>query len=276
MLVGLLLLAASVVAIPDPNDPLLLEYRWVVLGLLVAVKDPNHPLCLEYRRVVDGALQQSDVFLRQHVIPATTTMISTMATMMMIRITRRQVIYVCTIAQILSSTLIYFFLCWCLSLYLCHLYFCICICFSVEICTCCPPSNSLDRTSVHPCWEAKLWGGKEHQGIGEDEDKGRNGDDANVETHHHRHHPHGGAKHWTLWEHFWRPQSPSSLSPSSSYSQEYSQAFKEVRPAQRAEQRPAERAEKLEEARQPKRIRSKQAVDQVIVLLVIVMILTKP
>ena len=203
-------------------------------------------------------------------------MISTMATMMMIRITRRQVIYVCTIAQILSSTLIYFFLCWCLSLYLCHLYFCICICFSVEICTCCPPSNSLDRTSVHPCWEAKLWGGKEHQGIGEDEDKGRNGDDANVETHHHRHHPHGGAKHWTLWEHFWRPQSPSSLSPSSSYSQEYSQAFKEVRPAQRAEQRPAERAEKLEEARQPKRIRNKQAVDQVIVLLVIVMILTKP
>ena len=68
-------------------------------------------------------------------------MISTMATMMMIRITRRQVIYVCTIAQILSSTLIYFFLCWCLSLYLCHLYFCICICFSVEICTCCPSAT---------------------------------------------------------------------------------------------------------------------------------------
>ena len=30
MLVRLLLLAASVVAIPDPNDPLLLEYRWEI------------------------------------------------------------------------------------------------------------------------------------------------------------------------------------------------------------------------------------------------------
>ena len=35
MLVGLLLLAASsAVAIPDPSDPLLLEYRWpVVIGV---------------------------------------------------------------------------------------------------------------------------------------------------------------------------------------------------------------------------------------------------
>ena len=45
MLVRLLLLAASVVAIPDPNDPLLLEYRWL---LLVLVLDFDYDFCSDY------------------------------------------------------------------------------------------------------------------------------------------------------------------------------------------------------------------------------------
>ena len=45
MLVRLLLLAASVVAIPDPNDPLLLEYRWL---LLVLVLDFDYNFCSDY------------------------------------------------------------------------------------------------------------------------------------------------------------------------------------------------------------------------------------
>ena len=58
MLVRLLLLAASVVAIPDPNDPLLLEYRWLVvmivmMEIIVMMIESNHdPLLLEYRWVV--------------------------------------------------------------------------------------------------------------------------------------------------------------------------------------------------------------------------------
>ena len=48
MLVRLLLLAASVVAIPDPNDPLLLEYRWLVM-MIEIINDPIH---IEYRLVV--------------------------------------------------------------------------------------------------------------------------------------------------------------------------------------------------------------------------------
>ena len=45
MLVRLLLLAASVVAIPDPNDPLLLEYRCL---LLVLVLDYDYNFCSDY------------------------------------------------------------------------------------------------------------------------------------------------------------------------------------------------------------------------------------
>ena len=45
MLVRLLLLAASVVAIPDPNDPLLLEYRCL---LLVLVLDYDYIFCSDY------------------------------------------------------------------------------------------------------------------------------------------------------------------------------------------------------------------------------------
>ena len=56
MLVRLLLLAASVVAIPDPNDPLLLEYRWlvvmIVMMVMIMIKIINDPLLLEYKLVV--------------------------------------------------------------------------------------------------------------------------------------------------------------------------------------------------------------------------------
>ena len=56
MLVRLLLLAASVVAIPDPNDPLLLEYRWlvvmIVMVVMMMIEIINDPIHIEYRLVV--------------------------------------------------------------------------------------------------------------------------------------------------------------------------------------------------------------------------------